>query len=206
MPVRGFFPLQRTVRCATSSLAASRLTAAASRRAPGRNPWSTVTAISFGPFFSRARQPAINSRRAVESGPPDTASTRLGLFRRSANNVAASAWETGSARSAADTLLFPLDVLLHAAGCPRIFPIKLAQGRASCLALAERRERLPEPQQRFRRFAALLEFGRNRQERFRGVAVALALVESLAQPVMRVGRESIAGVFLQEHAQAVLRQ
>src|SRR4051794_22560714 len=98
-----------------------------------------------GPRLSAARQRAASTMRAVESGPPDTARIRVGAALRSANSVLASATEIGAA-SAADTLLFPVDALLHADRCARIFAQDLAERCTGGFLLAERRERLTEPQ------------------------------------------------------------
>src|SRR6202011_905431 len=95
-----------------------------------------------------ARQRAASTIKAVESGPPETARISAGADLRSANRVFASAAETGAARSAADTLLFPIDALLHAQRRARIFAQHLAERRAGGLLLAQHRERLAEPQQR----------------------------------------------------------
>src|SRR6266545_1876486 len=119
-----------------------------------------VTAISCGPCLACARQRAASHRSAVESGPPDTARMRTGASERSANSAAASETETG-ASEAAETLLFPLGRLLHVRRRARIFAGNLAEGRARCLLLIERRERLAEPQQRVRRLASGLELGRH---------------------------------------------
>src|SRR5512139_1500010 len=77
-PVDGLLPFQRSVRWAILSLRARRATAAASRLDSLRRPWSTVTATNFGFVLSASRQRAANTISAVESGPPDTASTRTG--------------------------------------------------------------------------------------------------------------------------------
>src|SRR5262249_2292846 len=145
----------------------------------GRNPWSIVTARSEGPRFSAARQRATSTISAVESGPPDTARTTAGTLARSANTAFASEAETGApaaaAPSAADTLLFPVDTLLHGDRCARIFARDLAERGARGLLLAERGERLPKAQQCVGRLGGGLVFGRDVEEGFGGVAVALAL-------------------------------
>src|SRR5437868_3126653 len=104
--------------------------------------------------------------RAVESGPPETARTRLGTSTRSANSNPASLTETGSAPSAADTFLFPLDPLLDAVGGPRIFSCDLSQGIARGVLLAERCQRLAKPQQRVGGLVRCLEVCVDRQEGF----------------------------------------
>src|SRR6478752_582860 len=128
------------------SLPASRFTAAASRRASGRRPWSTVMATNFGPLRRRLRQSAASTSSAIESGPPETASARAGRLIRSANRRSASAASIGL--SAADTLLFPLDRLLDARRCARIFAGDLTEGGAGQFFFIERGERLSQPQQR----------------------------------------------------------
>src|SRR5215203_3323778 len=122
-----------------------------------------VTARSCGPLFSAARQRAAKTSNAVESGPPETARTRAGAWTRSANSDFASAVETGAA-SAADTLLFPFDALLHADGRPRIFAQDLAERGAGRFLLAQCGERLAEPKERIRRLAGGLKFCRDGKE------------------------------------------
>src|SRR5262245_8187520 len=109
-----------------------------------------VTAINSGPRLSAARQRAASTMRAVESGPPETARMMAGADDRSANRALASATEIGAA-SAADTLLFPVDALLHVDRRARIFAQNLGERRAGRFLLAHRRQRLPEPQQRIGR-------------------------------------------------------
>src|SRR3984957_5680838 len=162
--------------------------------------------MSVGPCASATRQRAARTMRAVESGPPETASSSAGADRRSANSVLASAAETGAARSAADTLLFPVDALLHAERGARIFAQHLAQRRAGRLLLAQHRERLTQPQQRVGRPGGGFIFGRDIEEGFGGVAVALPLEQAFAQPVLGLGRHPVAGIFAQERAESVLRQ
>src|SRR5262249_58283364 len=101
-----------------------------------------------GPCLRAARQRAASTRSAVESGPPDTAITRAAAERRSSNRVLASAAETGSASSTADTLLFPVDALLHADRPPRIIAPNLAERCTGGLLLAHGGERLAQPEQR----------------------------------------------------------
>src|SRR5207245_15111 len=88
----------------------------------------TVTAMSFGPRLSAPRQRAINSNSAVESGPPETARTRPETQASGANNAFASAAESGAASSAADTLLFSLDPLLHRGRCAWKFAQEAMEG------------------------------------------------------------------------------
>src|SRR5882724_9362666 len=100
-----------------------------------------VTARISGPCASAARHRAAMTSRAVESGPPDTASTTEGTLTRSASSSAASPSATAAA-SAMSTLLFPVDALLHVHRGARILATDFAQSGTSQLLLAERRERL----------------------------------------------------------------
>src|ERR1700682_4741688 len=74
--------------------------------------------------------------RAVESGPPETARRRARADPRTANRDFASAAETGAAGSAADTLLFPIDALLHPERRAGIFAQHLSERSAGGLLLA----------------------------------------------------------------------
>src|ERR1700736_5867160 len=94
-----------------------------------------VTAISFGARLSRFAQRAASTRSAVESGPPETASTSPGKSSRPRNSAFASASATAS--SAVGTLLFPVDALFHAHRGARIFAQHLAQRGAGCFLLAK---------------------------------------------------------------------
>src|SRR3954470_771881 len=149
-----------------------------------------VTASNRGPLFSAVRQRAASTSSAVESGPPETARTRAGALTKSANRDFASAAETGAA-SAAGTLLFPVDALLHSDRGPRIFSQHFAERGAGGFLLAQGRERLAKTQQRLGRPAGGFVFGRHGQEGFRGVAVLLTLEQALAQPIIGVGRQPV---------------
>src|ERR1700675_1379332 len=105
-----------------------------------------VTAMSFGACLSCFAQRATSTSSAMESGPPDTASTRPGKSSRPRNSAFASPLAT--AASAVGTLLFPVDALLHAHRGARIFAQPLAERGAGRFLFAERRERHAEPQQR----------------------------------------------------------
>src|SRR6202035_2940821 len=105
-----------------------------------------VTAVSFCARLRRFAQRAASTKSAVESGPPDTASTRPGKSSRPRNSAFASASPT--LPSAAGTLLFPVDALLHAHRGARIFAQHLAERSAGRLLFAKRRKRHAEPQQR----------------------------------------------------------
>src|SRR3954447_9691838 len=108
--------------------------------------------MSLGPApaGSAVRQRVAKTRSAVESGPPETARMITGADLRSANSVSASAIER-AATSAADTLLFPVDGLLHARRRTWIFAQDLAEGSTSGLPFTERPQRLPKTQKRVRR-------------------------------------------------------
>ncbi len=94
--------------------------------------------MSFGPRLNALRQRAISISSAVESGPPETAKTRAQTRASGANNLFASAAETGAASSAADTLLFSLDPLLHRGRCARKFAQDFSERRAGRVLLPER--------------------------------------------------------------------
>src|ERR1700730_5263256 len=155
-----------------------------------------VTATSFGARLSRFAQRAASTRSAVESGPPDTASTRPGKSSRQRNSALAS--PSATAASAVGTLLFPVDALLHAHRGARIFAQHLAQRGAGRFLFAERRQRHAEPQQRIRRPRGGVIFRRHGEECFRGIAIALALEQRFAHPELRLGRQAIAWILAQE--------
>src|SRR5580700_5283405 len=155
-----------------------------------------VTAMSFGARLSRFAQRAASTSSAVESGPPDTASTRPGKSSRPRNSALAS--PSATLPSAVGTLLFPIDALLHAQRGARIFAQHLAERGTGGFFLAERRKRHAEPQQRVGRPRGVLVFGRHRQERFRRVVVALILEQGFAKPELRLGREPVARIFVQK--------
>src|SRR5262249_49156639 len=144
-----------------------------------------------GPCLRAARQRAASTRSAVESGPPDTAITRAAAERRASNRVLASAAETGSAPSTADTPLVPGDAQLHAVPRARIFSPNLALRCTSGLLLARGGERLAEPEQRVGRPRGGVVLGRHVEKGFGGIAIALALEQALAQPILRIGREPV---------------
>src|SRR4051812_37849029 len=76
---------------------------------------------------------------------------------------------------AADALLFFLGRLLHVGRRLRIFARELAEGRTGGVLLFQRSKRLPKAQQRVRRLPGSVELGRDGEERFRRLAIALAL-------------------------------
>src|SRR5262249_23781503 len=180
--------------------------ARAAPREDGRKPWSTVTAMSFGPRLSAPRQRAISISSAVESGPPETARTRARTRASGASNAFASAAETGAASSAADTLLFSLDPLPHRGRRARKFAQDFSERRAGRLLLAERGKRLSEAQKRIGRLGGGFVFGRDVEEGFRRVAEALALEHAFAEPIGGVAREPIVGIFAQEAVEGVFSE
>src|SRR5262249_15324520 len=194
------------VRWVTPSACARRLTARASAADSRRSPWSTVTAMSFGPRLRARRQRAASTISAVESGPPETAATRVGAGATGSTSVFASAAEPGAVSSATDTLLFSLDALLHARRCARVLAQDLAERRAGRLLLAERGERLSEAQQRIGCLAGGFKLGRDVEEHFRRVAKALPLEQAFAQPIVGIAGQPIAGMLAQEVAEAFFRQ
>src|SRR3954454_15836954 len=144
------------------------------------------------------------SSSAVESGPPETARTRAVALASGSNSVFASAAETGAASSAADTLLFSFHTLLHTGRCTGKLAHDLAERRAGGFLLAERGKRLSQPQQRVRRLGGRLIFGRDVEESFGRVAVALTLEQAFAQPIGGVAGHAVAGRLAQETAEALL--
>src|SRR5512140_1382835 len=169
----------------------------------------------------------------MESGPPDTARTSAGAVFQSANRRFASLAEIGEwssllamthcktadpvrsspaaslrriTRSALDPFLLAIDGGFDAAGGARIFPQYLAEGGAGGLLLLQRRQRLSEPQQRVRGFRRFIEFGGHPEKGFGGVTVFLALEIALAQPVLRIGDQGIAGIFRSEIAHGLFGQ
>src|ERR1035441_10496982 len=195
-----------------------------------------VTAISFGkflgPLLRALRQRAASTISAVESGPPETASTSAGKWSRSEKSDLASVAETGAAfcvgmifirkpvpsiesspracfsdhTLAVRTLLFLRDAAFRGSRGARKFAPDFGQRGAGRFLLIERVERLSEPQQGVRRLAGVLEFSRDRQEGFRRVAIALALEQALAQPILRVRHQLFVRIFAQEIAERLLGQ
>src|SRR5579871_5846428 len=164
-----------------------------------------VTATSCGARLRLARQRAASHSNAVESGPPDTASTSADALFQSANRCFASA-AVSAASSAVDALLLTVDALLHRGGGLRIFARHFAECRARRFLLFEGGERLHQSQQGIRRFRRTLELGGDGKERFRSIAVALALIQTLAEPVLRLRHQPVARIFLQEAAQSLVGQ
>src|ERR1700730_9818197 len=162
-----------------------------------------VTATSFGARLSRFAQRAASTRRAVESGPPDTASTRPGKSSRPRNSAFASPSPT--LPSAVGTLLFPVDALLHAHRGARIFAQHLTQRSTGGFFFAERRKRHAEPQQCIGRPRGGVIFRRHGEEGFRGIAIALALKQGFAHPELRLGRQAIGRILAQEGRELVRR-
>src|SRR5262245_58147106 len=159
-------------------------------------------ASSLGPRLRAPRQRAANTSSAVESAPPETASTSVEASANGSNSAFASAAEIAS--SASGPLLFSLGPLLHARRGARKFAQHFPERRAGCLLLAEHGERLSEAEQRIGRLRVRFVFGRDVEEGFRRVAVALALELTLAEPEGGIAGEPIVGIFAQEVAEAVL--
>src|SRR4029078_5151252 len=107
---------------------------------------------------------------AVESGPPETASTRTGKDCSPEKSDVISDAETAFA-SAVRTLLFLGDPALHAGAAARDFAPTLAERGACRLFLVHRGQRLTKAQQCVGRLARLLVSGRNVQEAFRAVPI-----------------------------------
>src|SRR4029077_5838916 len=108
-------------------------------------------ATSFGLVPSESRQRAASSMSAVESGPPDTASTSAGKVCRQEKRVFASDAETTPA-SAMRTLQFLLNAALYAGRSARIFASDFRQRGAGGFILVHRRERRPAAAQGRRGF------------------------------------------------------
>src|SRR3984885_7248744 len=108
--------------------------------------------------------------------------------------------------SAVDTLLLPVNALLDADRGVRIFAQDLAERSAGRLLLAQGGERLAEPQQRVRRLGAGTVFGRDREEGFGRIVVFLIVKQTFAEPILRVRRQPIARIFLQEVAERLRRR
>src|SRR5665213_1787915 len=107
---------------------------------------------------------------------------------------------------ALNPLLLAVHGRLDAARGTRIFPRHLAKGGAGGLLLLQGRQRLSQPQQGFRSLRRFVEFGRYRKKGLGGVAITLALKKALPQPVLRIRRQRIAGVFFREVAHGLFRQ
>src|SRR5580700_1019608 len=166
-----------------------------------------VTAISFGAclrvFLSSLVQRTASTSSAVESGPPETAKTRPDKASRPENSAFASSSRT--ACSAVDTLLFPIHGLLHIRRSARIFTQYLTERSAGCFLLAQGRKRLPKPQQCVGRARHGVVFGRDRKKRLRRVAIALILEQAFAEPILRLRRQPIGRIFVQEIAERIRR-
>src|SRR6266702_631001 len=182
-----------------------------------------VTATSSGPRASARRQRAASHIRAMESGPPETASTIAGAAFQSANR--SFAWLTEIAEwsssgmgptiafsteacpalsqpkqsgSALYPLLLAVDGGLHAARGTRIFPRHFAESGAGGFLFLQRRQRLAEPQQGIRRLGGLVELGGHAEEGFRSIAVLLTLEIAFTKPILRIRNQRIAWIFLHE--------
>src|SRR5262245_47192654 len=161
-----------------------------------------VTAIRSGPSRKRLRQRAASASSAVESGPPDTASSSARAAARSAKSASASASETGW--SAVGMLLFPLGRLLHVVGRARVLAGHFIQGRARKLALVEGCQRLPEAQQGVGSLGMAFVLLRHVEKRRGGISVVLTLEHALAKPELRIGRQLVARMPFQKCPQCIL--
>src|SRR5665213_2396076 len=112
-----------------------------------------VTARSDGFCVSASRQRAASHSSAVESGPPETASTSAGKVSRPENSDLASV-ALMTAESAVRTLEFLRHAALHAGCGARIFTRYFGQRGAGRFLLMQRSERLAEAQQGVGRLAA----------------------------------------------------
>src|SRR5450432_4080481 len=179
-----------------------------------------------GPRAKVRRQRAASHINAIESGPPETARTIAGAAFQSANRRFASVAEIGEWSSsgmafgnpvsssdqlrqfalALNPFLLTVDGGFDAARGAGIFPVHFAERRTGGLLFLQSRQRLTEPQQRVGRLCRFIEFGGDAEEGFRGVAILLALEKALAEPVLRVGDQGIAGIFLREVAHGFFGQ
>src|SRR5262249_9858352 len=139
----------------------------------------------------------------VESEPPETARTSPRKFSRPEKSASASASRT--AWSAAATLLFSFDGLFDARRDVRIFAQDFSERGTGGLLLTQIGERLAEPQQCLRRPCRGLVFGEDGEERFGGVEILLRLIETLAQPILRLRCEVIARILAQKATEGFRR-
>src|SRR5262249_43590634 len=160
-------------------------------------------AIISGPWHGRRRPRCASTRGAVEWAPPETARINRPKRGNDANSPAISRSEIAAVASAMDTLLFPLDRLSDAQRGAGIFAADLCEGAAGGVLLAHVPERLAKPQQRVGSLGSGCVVARNQQEQLGGVAIFLALEQSLAQPIICIRGARVARVFLQEIAKAL---
>ncbi len=93
--------------------------------------------------------------------------------------------------------LLLLDAALHVGRGPRILAPDFGKRGAGSFFLAHRGKRLTETQQRVRRFRRAFELGRNPEERFRCVTIALLLKQAFPEPILRLGYKTLVRIFLQ---------
>src|SRR5580704_3742697 len=158
-------------------------------------------ATSFGARRMRLAQRAVRTSSAVESGPPEIARIRPRKPSRPKNSAFASSSRT--ACSAVDTFLFPIDGLLHGRRSARIFSQDFAERRARGFLLTQSGQRLAKPQQRVRRARGGFVFRGDREEGLGGIMVLLVLKQAFAEPILRLARQPVARIFLQEIAECV---
>src|SRR5579883_312469 len=144
--------------------------------------------------------------RAVESGPPETASRSALAELKPAKSVLVSAAETGAGRSAAVTLLFSVDLLFQRNLRTRIFAQDLPERGARGLLLAQEGERLAEPQEGIGRPRGRFVFGRHVEEGFGGVPILLPLEQAFPQPILRFRRHPVARELAQKGTESICRQ
>src|SRR6202011_4717751 len=87
----------------------------------------------------------------------------------------------------------------------RIAAADFAEGRAGLIVVAERRERLAEPQHAFGRARRFGVIGRELEILLGRLARPRALQETLAEEERRLGREPVAGVLGEESTKLLLR-
>src|SRR5689334_18421148 len=109
-----------------------------------------------------------------------------------------------AAASALFLLLFALDGRFDARRSARIFPQHLAVRSAGRLFLLQRGQRLPQPQQRIGGLCGLLVLRGHREKSLRGIPILLALVVTLAQPILGIPDQLIIGKFQREIAHSLL--
>src|SRR5690606_4328851 len=170
--------------------------------------WSTVKA-STCPCLAFAHRTA-RKRRARLSAPPDTAQARSGSGSKGpsaaikcAKFAAPRGWSPSP--SAAESLPLAPGTLENLTRRIPIATLQFSQGAASIVATIEHGERHAEFQQivgRLARFRILLEaFG----EDSGGGNIVASHVVGLTQPVLRVARQRMLGVRLQEGLQCCFR-
>ena len=150
----------------------------------------------------RAQSAAISSR-AVESGPPETASSKARAFASGAR-IASTASGVSPARVNNDPSAFRARRLLHGRRGGGIALADLGEGRAGLFGIAEQGERLAEPHHALRRSRRLGVVGGELEILLGRLARARALQIGLAEIEDRVGRELVRAVRREERLQLLL--